>query len=360
MALTIPTLYSLSAFDATQSATFTFNVRGGDQVVKNELIISRQSDNVVVYDQIQTTFAFRHILPANTLTNGVYYSAILKTYNANNDVSSDSNRIQFYCFSTPSFSFSNIPIGNVINNATYEFEVEYDQNENEKLNSYTFNLYDDERSLLITSNIQYAGSSSSVPMDVYYTFAGMKDQTTYYVQATGTTAHGMSLNTGLILITIQYEVPNVFSVVELSNNCEGGYITIQSNLIEIDGTSNPSPPTYVDENTAVDVTGTGEYVLFNEGFNVTDNFTASLWGKDFNINSTIITMKDKQNTFTVTYRQAYPDSINFVYAELKVTNEFFTYIAYTDNISVDSTDNLQIWIRKVNGLYDVGLYILSS
>ena len=125
MALIRPILYSVSAFDATDSQIFNFNVSGGDQVVKNRLVISKQSDNTIVYNNVQTTFAFRHVVPANTLVNGEYYSAYIITYNANDEQSSPSLGIQFYCFSSPSFLFSNIPINRVITNASYNFIVIY-------------------------------------------------------------------------------------------------------------------------------------------------------------------------------------------------------------------------------------------
>ena len=91
MALIRPILYSISAFDATNSQVFNFNVSGGDQVVKNRLVISKQSDNTVVYNDVQITFAFRHIVPANTLTNGEYYSAYVITYNSDDEQSPPSS-----------------------------------------------------------------------------------------------------------------------------------------------------------------------------------------------------------------------------------------------------------------------------
>ena len=355
MALTKPILYSISAFDATQEQTFIFNVVGGDQVVKNELIITDQSNNSVVYDQIQTTFSFKHVLPANTLTNGEYYSAVVITYNANNDSSAPSSGIQFYCFSEPSFNFTNIPAGNVIYNATYSFEITYDQNEGEMLNNYTFNLYDYQRNLLTTSGMLNVGGAAILPLIVRYTFTGLSDDSSYYIQATGKTINGMSLDTGLILISIQYTTPNVFSIMELNSNCDGGYITIQSNLTSIDGESIPDPPDYVDGNTAVNVTGIGDYVLWNNGFNIADDFTASLWGRDFNDNSTIITMSDGNQTMTIRY---YADEDGLYYAELIVKGGYLSYYIYSNPIIINAGDPIQIWFRRIGCLYEIGLYNL--
>lgn len=357
MALIRPILYSISAFDATNSQIFNFNVSGGDQVVKNRLVISKQSDNTIVYDNIQTTFAFRHVVPENTLTNGEYYSAYIITYNSANEQSAPSLGIQFYCFSSPSFEFSNIPINRVINNASYNFVVAYNQDESEYLRSYTFNLYNSERVLLATSGIQYISTTPILPLNINYTFNGLNDKETYYIEANGQTMHGMIVDTGFILFSVQYEVPNVFSIISLDNNCEGGYITIQSNLVGINGESNPSPPIYVDDNTAIDLTGEGSYVLWNSGYEINGDFTASLWGRDFNDNSTIITMSDGFQTLTVRY---WKDEDGFCYAELIVQEGSIIYYIYSDSIYVYPSDEIQIWFRRIGYLYEVGLYDLTE
>ena len=357
MALIRPILYSISAFDATNSQVFTFNVSGGDQVVKNRLVISKQSDNTIVYDNVQTTFAFRHVLPENTLINGEYYSAYITTYNSANEQSLPSLGIQFYCFSTPSFIFSNIPINRIINNASYNFIVTYNQNELEHLRSYTFNLYNSERVLLTSSGVQYISSTSTLPLNINYTFSGLNDEETYYIEVNGQTMHGMVIDTGFVLFSVQYEVPNVFSIISLNNNCEGGYITIKSNLVGIDGEANPYPPVYVDDNTAIDLTGVGDYVLWNSGYEINGDFTASLWGRNFNDNNEIIILSDGIQTLKINYRK---DENGRYYAELIVKEGFYTYYLYTNPIYVYSGDTLQIWFRRINSLYEIGLYDLSE
>ena len=259
MALTTPILYSQVAFDATNSQTFNFGVIGGDQVAQNRLVIINQSTGVTVYNQVQTTYSFVHTVPANTLTNGVYYSAYLITYDANSNASPQSNSIQFFCYSTPSFQFTNLPIGNIITNSSFAFEVTYEQAEGELLDTYSFTLYNASQSQISTSGIKYIGSSVAPPTSINYTFSGFSDQTSYYIRANGQTEQGTLVDTGLIAINVAYVKPNIFSIIELSNNCQGGYINIKSNLIEIRSSSNPSPPVYVDNNTAVDARASGRY-----------------------------------------------------------------------------------------------------
>lgn len=352
--LTTPILYSQAAFDATQAHTFTFNVVGGEQVTQNKLVITNQSTNEIVYQAVQTTYKFEHILPANTLTNGVYYSAYVITYNANGAASSQSNSIQFYCYSTPNFAFSNLPINNVITNSSYNFQATYNQTEGELLNSYVFTLYDAQRIQIATSGAQYVGATTTPPTIVAYQFTGFVDRTSYYIRAIGQTAQGTQVDTGLIAISVLYTVPSLFSVIELNNNCSGGYVIVRSNLIEIGSESNPTPPNYVDNNTAVDVRNNGQYVEWSSGFELNSDFTASLWGRDFNENSNIITMTDDLgNNIIIRYRT---NENNTVYADATVTNGDVIYYVYSDAIATPTTtDKIQIWLRRIGNQYTIKL-----
>ena len=136
--LTTPILYSVPAFDAQNSFEFQFASIGGAQVVANTLTIKNNTTLATVYSQTQSTFKFEHILPANTLTNGTYYQATLTTKDAQGNESSPSTPIQFYCYTTPSFAFNNLPANNLIDNDSFDLGVTYNQSEGELLNSYSF------------------------------------------------------------------------------------------------------------------------------------------------------------------------------------------------------------------------------
>lgn len=356
MALTRPILYSISAFDASQTQIFTFNVVGGSQVVKNRLTVVRQSDNEVIYQEIQQGFSYNHLLPAETLTNGVYYSAYVETYDSLDKISSPSNSIQFYCYTTPEFLFQNFPISGIIESASYNFEVYYNQIENEILNSYIFNLYNQQGVILATSGTLY-NVDTTLPLIVSYTFNGLKDMTNYYIQITGVTEQGTQISTTMELFYVQYSQPSVYSIIELNNNCQGGYITIKSNLTEIDGIVNPDPPVYVDDNSAVDITGEGEYILWNDGYSVPSDFTASLWGHDFNDNSTIITMENETDILTINYKK---DDNDLYYLELLVKNNNIYYYILSNKIFVSSQDEIQVWIKRTGNLYSIDLYNLTN
>lgn len=352
--LTTPILYSQAAFDATEAHTFTFNVVGGDQVTQNKLVITNQATNEVVYQAVQTTYRFEHILPTDTLTNGVYYTAYIVTYDVNGENSANSNSIQFYCYTTPTLIFSNLPIDSVILNSSYNFQATYDQAEGELLNSYTFTLYDAQKLQIATSGVQFVGSTTAPPTVVSYQFAGFADKTNYYIRVNGQTIQGTQIDTGLVAIAVRYVYPSVFSIVELNNNCSGGYVQVKSNLIEINDKSEPDPPTYVDGNTAVDMRTDGDYVEWSDGFELRDDFTASLWGRDFNDNSDIIKMADNNNnTLVVRYLK---NEDGTVYADLTVTDGSIVYYIFSPAIAAPSTtDKVQFWIRRIGHQYTIKL-----
>ena len=283
--LTTPILYSVSAFDAQNSFIFQFASIGGSQVVANTLTIKNNETLTTVYSETQTTFKFEHTLPANTLTNGTYYQATLTTKDAQGNESNASSPIQFYCYSQPTFEISNMPSNNVIPNSSFAFTVTYNQAQGEILNAYVFNLYSTSGALISTSNTMY-NTDTSLPLNISYLFSGFEDNASYSIEVTGVTANGTQITTGRISFTTNYTSPETFSDLLLANNCKGGYITIKSNVIGIDGVSNPETPTYI-KNKEIDLTDVDSYVEWNEGYRITNDWTMRLWGRDYTPNSEI-------------------------------------------------------------------------
>ena len=152
--------YDLITVDGTGNRTFIYHLNDADCDVKVswDKITKTYDYNLDASELALNVYAqvgsdeYKRILKVEdidfsgftmyyTLINGEYYSAYITTYNSANEQSLPSLGIQFYCFSSPSFEFSNIPINRVISNASYNFIVTYDQDESEYLRSYTFNLY---------------------------------------------------------------------------------------------------------------------------------------------------------------------------------------------------------------------------
>lgn len=351
MALTTPILYTVSAFDATQAQVFNFNILGGNQVVANTLTIKNNATLATVYSETQTTFKFIHTLPANTLTNGTYYQATLTTKDAQGNESNASAPIQFYCYSQPIFEISNMPNGNVITNSSFAFTVTYNQAQGEILNAYVFNLYSASGALISTSNTMY-NTDSSLPLNISYLFSGFEDNASYSIEVTGVTANGTQITTGRIPFTTNYTKPDMFSFLFLTNNCKGGYITIKSNVIGIDGVSSPEPPIYID-NQEVDLRADGSYVEWVEGYTVTDNWTMRLWGRDYKPNSEIFRFSNVDGDI-ITIEYCADNTYCWFELRAKHNDWLWGYVTESSHIALPTdTEQVFCWLRRIDNLYEL-------
>lgn len=289
--LTQPILNPISAFDATQQYTFTFVVIGGNQVVANMLTINDNSDGSQVYQATQSTMRLEHVLPANTLENGHYYSVTVQTIDNAEQLSEASVAVPFYCYSTPSLTISNMPSSGTINNNSYTFQGAYSQSEGEALNSYQFTLYNNNREVISQTSLIYYSSDSNLQ----YTFTGMSSNTSYFIELSGQTVNGTQITSGILSFNVNYSSSASFAICDLVNDCENGYIQISSNVVAIQGNSNPEPPIYIDDK-EVDLREDGSYVNWDSGFNIQNDFTMRVWGRDFNPYEDIINMSNNQDS----------------------------------------------------------------
>ncbi len=351
MALTTPILYNISAFDAIQAQTFTFNVVGGSQVVANTLTIKNNTTLETVYSQTQSTFKFEHILPANTLTNGTYYQATLTTKDTQGNESSPSNPIQFYCYSQPTFVISNMPTGNVVTNSSFAFNVTYNQAQGEILNAYVFNLYSVSGTLIGTSGTMY-NTDTTLPLTISYLFSGFEDKASYSIEVTGVTANGTQITTGKIDFITNYIAPNVFSFLFLTNNCKGGYITIESNVTGIDGETNPDPAIYID-NKEIDVRADGNYVQWSKGYEINGNWTMRLWGRHYRPNKEIFRFSNADgDIITVIY--CTDDTQCWFEMRAQHSGNIWAYTIESEHIALpENTEQLFTWLRRVDNLYEL-------
>lgn len=348
MALTKPILYSITSFDATTSETIKFNVIGGNQVVANKLVIQRNDDLSVVYNSKQSTFKYEHNIPSNTLTNGVLYQAYIQTYDVSGNVSVQSNIVNFACYETPSVVFDNIPVGGKIENNSYRFTVTYNQANNDYLNAYSFNLYDVHGDLISTSNLQYT-TEKKVPLTIGHLFTGFDNNSEYRIEFVGETDSGMPVVSTDVNIITSFVQESIFSNVTLTNECKGGYIVFNSKISAIDGYS-PTTPIYIDNN-SIDLRG-DTYVEWRDGYQISNSFTARIWGRDFNYGNKIASFRTTLGDEISVYLY---ENENGVWAELYVTNIelFYSYAIKSAYVKLAKNDNAFIWIRHDNNLYDV-------
>lgn len=354
MALTTPILYTQAAFDASIANTFKFYVQSGSQVVANTLVIKNNATLATVYEERQVTYKFEHTVPANTLSNGTYYQAYIITEDAQGNTSTASNTIQFYCYTQPTLVFSNMPTGGAIENSSYSFDVTYNQIQGELLNSYVFNLYDTSGTIIATSGAKY-NSSSTLPLTVSYLFGGFEDNSQYYIEFNGVTAEGTQITTGKQSFAVKYSKPSAYSYLYLTNNCSGGYITIQSNVVGIDGASEPDPPTYVNDNTAVDLTADGAYVEWTEGYVLPNDWTLGLWGMKYTADSEVFSFSTTDGDTVLVYYCVDEDKDTaWFYMRAHNIDAQYGYVLQSDEIARPADDEtVFLWLRAINNIYEI-------
>ena len=357
MALVKPIAQGISAFDATQDQTFSFTSSGGSQVVANQITIRLQDDNSVVYQNKVETYRFEQTVPANTLTNGNYYNFYFNTYDVGGNESEDSNVIQFYCFSNPTLTLTNLPLNNLVESSGYTFGVTYNQIQGELLNYLKFYLYDDLNNLVSESDFYYG--TSELPNNFEHTFNGFENNGNYKVKVIATSVHGMIVNTTYSFIA-RYYYPEIFSLINLENVCDKGYVKINSNVVITDGET-PTEPTYIDSE-YLDAHEYDNWVQWTEGFSIKTSFTFSAFMKVGRLGRFAI-IGTETNGFTIDLIREIP------YGETTVKDRFEVN-GYIDGIKkVHQTSNYVdivnqqsyylVWFRKSGNTYDLQLDVLE-
>ena len=354
MALTTPVLAPVPYFDASKAQTFTFAVRGGDQVTGNIITIKNNATLEVVYTSSVTSFKLEHIVPAGTLANGMYYQATIKTKNAAGQESNESNAVQFYCYAQPSFTFTNVVDEGEVGNSSYAFNVRYNNttpNANEYLNEFVFNLYSAAGTLLSTSGAQY-NSSKTLPLDLSYLFSGLVDKTAYMVEVVGVTTGGRQITTGKVMFTTTYTQPSLYSYIYLTNQCQEGYITIDCNVVAIIGKIDGGvEPLYTDGGTALDARENG--VTWDDGYEITNGYTTRIWGRAFTPDGEVLRFS---NTSGDTVSLVYREDATKAWWELRVKNLDFAWAYVIKSAQIakpNDADQVFAWLRQSGDLYDI-------
>lgn len=336
---------SISAFDALIDKTIDFDY-SGNLCTKNRLIIYNSANNTPVYDNtITPSYTLSHTIPANTLVNGTsYYCTITAYYTSNNveySVTSSASNI-WKCLTTATWSIDGISSGTVIGNSYYDFKINYTQSQNELVNEYYIVLYN-------PSGTTYWSSGTLYDISATTTATGLPNSTVLYARAYGTTVNGLSLDTGKIQVTIDYQVPSMYSVAYLENDKWHGWVKATTNILDVEGTGSGSY-SFVDSK-YVDLSSANSNVVFDKNFamNGTSVIEALLY--NVNANKSIMTLGGENINAIVTFRSGIFSSGTLFFAEFKEQNS--GYVLYSNMIAVPPPTNLiHLWIKRKNGLYD--------
>lgn len=414
MALVKPIINDIMAFDATTTYTVTFSVNGGDRVAKNEIKViynneyiygyykesnhlfyedsaftipitgqtgilyvdkntytnyiyngsifnSTNLTEIVVYNNIVTTFNLSHDIPANTLENGKYYKVAIRTYDELENVSAWSDYYPFHCYTTPVLSFISMPY--VVSTPTYTFNLRYSQLEGEKLDYAIIRLYNNNDVEIQNSGNLY--STNTPPINFSYTVNNLQNDTQYKIKATAMTIDGTVVHTSLITFNVNYNtVPSTDSISAVLDNCNG-YVNIQSNVIvEMGVESNPDPLIYIDNEKAdlVNPVITLDKLNYTSwakwyGLTIPTNFLLRLWFYPARQPFDIIRLKNDADTsyITISFKRSSATDYLSIRADGGISN-----IDVPLNVFCNGDTEVFLWLKIVDGVWDVRATVLEK
>lgn len=355
----VPVLYNSNRVskDATVEFKITYSWDSNNpQQTGNVISIYNNETNALVYTNTFNNFYKQECtVPANTLTNGILYKVTVQVITSEG-TSKASEPMLFHCYTTPTFVFTNLVQDQVIQSDNYRFELSYSQSEEEELEEYYISVYTSDHTEIYTSSPSY--DTETLELSV----SGLNNNTAYYVQAFGQTVTGMSIETEMIHVTVRYLQPDVYSLIELSNNFYGGYVTIKSNIVSLRGRVYENgievDATYIDNN-YVDITDPNKTLKFNEGFNLKDDFTIMLKGYKYVRNAVILSFNNEIYNGYVYYRIGHYNSTgneDKAFFELKVEGAI-TYTIQSNYIDVlGDNDLVGFMISKDSNYYELIAY----
>jgi hypothetical protein len=342
-------LYNIDAFDSSHDIIFKF-IWNGNQAFGNILYIY-ENGTKLIYKEPETTMQLKHTLPENILTNGKTYTAKVSVIDIDGNESELSDPILFCCFTTPTFIFNNLTENTIVKNASYEVNMSYYQIENEPLQSWEISLYDMSQNKIQGSGICYTN-------EIKYTLTSLEDNQRYYIRATCMTLNGMEVSTDFILFKVEYKRPSVYSLLTLENVYNGGYIKLQSNIRAVEAHAKKDIE-YVG-NECVNLKNNTVYI--DKDFSLNDDFIINLLGYNLTHNALIMQLSDSNNAINLYLRKGIYETNNNIektFVELNIPIGFTSYVCYSNYINnPSSTDMLDIWLKKKDGLYSV--YIINK
>ena len=359
-------IYNIDPFDANKGTTIRFNW-SGSSAGGNRCIIKNHDNNEVIYDYTVLGLKQEHLINQDgfidnkKLINGKKYLAyIIMTDSFGTQLSDSDIQSQgqmFQCFTTPIFRFVNLVNGQTIDGSSYDFILEYSQDDAEELNSWQITIYSAEGAVLSSTNVRYDTTSLD------HLFSGFNNEQSYQVRATGQTVNGIMLDTGYIIFHIEYGQPSIFSMVELKNLAKEGAILVRSNIISADGELKNAAAYINDE--YLDLRN--NELVYNEGFIFEDDFSLVVYAYDIKPNIPFFWFYANENqdfVGVVTYRIGKIGSTKMAGClELRILNGENNpeYIIYSNKIDpISQNTKLGFCITRASGYYDLAIKNLGE
>lgn len=356
-------IYSIAPFDASRGTTIRFSWNGNLAKGNRCTIYSNDDMSSPIYNQQIDTYRLDHTIdlskmePGKSLINGNQYLVFITVIDINDEETELDGSI-FYCFSSPTFGFENISYGETINSVEYRFILNYHQDEGERLNSWKITVYDTKNEIKGTSGVKYDTT------DLSFTFPGFASEEQYKIRAVGETINGITLDTGYIQFSVNYEAATIFSIINLTNIPKTGSILLHSNIVSADGKTTKEAK-YIDGN-YLDLRD--DILTFDEGFLFDGDFSLITYAYNISPNIPFFNFYADEKVpiiGTLTYRvQGVAAGNPISYLELAIRmNEVdnYTYYITSNQIPIiDESTILGICLVRQYGNYKLSIEILGK
>ena len=296
--------------------------------------IYNNSDNTLAWSLPQTTsYANQYNLPANALTNGIEYKIAITVWN-DTGASATSDMVIFQTSARPIVTINSLT---TVTSPNYTFAATYSQTESVAIRYWVAYLFDSNMNKIVDSGIQ----TSSV---LEYLINNLQSEKSYYIEFQATSNKGLIGTSGKILFDVLYTQPSV-NVTLKAENIDNAGIKLSWDVVQIIGTSSPSPPTFID-NEKVDLTVDGSYVNFDEGFSIDRNFTLKVWIENPKSKVNLISIKGENGEIYLQYHW--------------LDNKFHLYKKLNNGLTTSWASNsvkgssFFVYIQQINDLMNIG------
>lgn len=354
-----PVIKPITPFDATLGTKITATY-SGNMPYYNRVVVQDAVTLAEVYSRTIGTSEYSHTLdPSYTgsivaagdtgysLINGRRYTATIQFFGRTlNDPFLVSDKVSFLTRTTPQFYFDGVVDGMIIDSASIGLNLIYVQAEDEMLISFRFSIYDNNKKLLQETDIKYDTT------DMTYTFKGLENLTTYYVQATGVTKNGIDLDTGYFEIRTQYENPTAYARMFVECDEKTSEMEYRTNFVLIEAEESDDEFTFDESYIYLD---NGQKVTYSQGYEIKNDATWHIRAKDM----------DYERIFFRCYSEEggefYVEGIRDIGTNLRfrlvVPGALSNYMLYTQSVNLDINDVVNIWIRRINNIYEMKLFV---
>ena len=411
MALINPFINSINAFDATIGTTIYMGVLGGDAITKYKFRLYNNDGSISPFYnsewiEVQNDVSSQSIRSFPILLNSAFGLKNNSSYKIEPITANDEQpngvvgqQSLFQCYATPDLtlkyktivdgtsSYEPVTSETVFSSSEVQFRLEVSKDNINSLmrpNNIIVSLYGIDHSghkNIVSGPKTIYKFNRNIDEGVYYLDFSLKgfmvnvDEYGYGLSPQDSlfksfeigiefyTVEGMNVSYTLKDLYCYYITIDNPSVFDVFNICDRGVVKLEYSLTSFMGTSNPSPPIFLNEE-EVDLSESSSWALWQKYFTLTQPFTLRIWGRKFLEGSIFLATetKNSNNYIDIRYNSEMEDGEEYVFISIQsgqTTSDgtpLFPYYLESNRIlksSISETTNIFVGVQKQNNLFEL-------